>query len=285
MYIYTIMNKGLYIILIVFIFSITGKVNGQTINQLNKYLTYNYTNDDFNSTVQIWGGSQLIDGSFVFGNDRKILHFDGEDWTHIPSIKKDTLSHEDNKVFSLFSAKDTTIYVGRKNVFGKLIYDSIGQVVFQPLIQDSSITNVWSVYEDNDQNIIFTTPSALIYFNPKTKEEKRYSLSDGKDKALMESSVLVDKGILITFSKEVEINAPKEKFVYHFSFQDFSFTELNSKINVRASYKTNKGWFVVDYTGSVYQLDLKTKNLKEKHQLKYDDQTIHVNQILMRNEL
>src|SRR5690554_2447394 len=285
MYIYTIMNKGLYIILIVFIFSITGKVNGQTINQLNKYLTYNYTNDDFNSTVQIWGGTQLIDGSFVFGNDRKIIHFDGENWSHIPTIKRDSLIQDDNKVFSIFKSKNSTVYVGRNRMFGKLVYDSIGQVLFKPIIKDSSFTNIWSIYETADENIIFTSSESVVFYNPKTGGKTIHNLSSDKNRAYIESSVQVENGILITFSKEVKINTPKEKLLYYFSFRHLSFSKVDAEVNVKASYNINNNWYVVDYLGAVYSFDVKTKIINKTHSLKYKNEEIHVNQILLRNNL
>lgn len=285
MYIYTVMKKCYYLLLTILLLSKTDQVIGQSINQLNKYLTYNYTNDDFNSTVQIWSGSQLIDGSFVFGNDRKILHFDGESWAHVPTARGDSLIQDDNKVFSIFKAKDSTVYAGRNRVFGKLIYDTIGQVIFQPLIRDSSFTNIWSIYETENHNIVFTTSESIVFYNPKTGGRTVHKLSLEKNKTHIESSVQVENGILITFSKEIKINAPKEKLVYYFSFKLLTFEQIETEINVKASYNNKNDWRIVDYNGTVYQLDLKTKTIKKTHVLKYNNDEIHVNHILLRNNL
>lgn len=55
---------------------------------LGNFPIYNFTNDDFNSPVQIWTGCQTENGILLFGNDEKIIRFNGRDWTFIqPSVK------------------------------------------------------------------------------------------------------------------------------------------------------------------------------------------------------
>src|SRR5690554_6634214 len=285
MYLYDIMNKCYCTLLLVFFLFIVIKAEGQSINRLSKYLTHNYTNDDFNSTVQIWGGTQLADGSFVFGNDRKLLHFDGESWSHITSIKEDSLDQIDNKVFSIFKAKEGEVYVGRNRVFGTLIYDSIGRVAFQPLMKDSTLTNIWSIYEAEDQNIVFTTSTSVVFYDPKTGKTSFHYLPLEKSEVFIESSVYVNNGVLLTFSKEVKINAPKEKLLYYFSFEDLTFKKVENEINVKASYFSNNQWYIVDYSGEVYHYNTKDNTAKKKHTLKWNNEEIHINHILLRNNL
>lgn len=276
------MNKCLYILLL---FINLNYAVGQSVNHLDKYPIYNYNNDDFKSTLQIWGGTQLSDGSFVFGNDRKILHFNGEDWSHINTVVKRGIDYGDSKVFSIFKSYDSTVFIGKEKSFGKLVYDSIGQLLFKPIILDSTFTNIWSIYETSDHNIIFTTSNSVVFYNRRTGGKTIHSLPPEKSKALIESSVPIEDGILITFSGEVIKNASTEKQVYYFSFKSLTFEKIDSKINVKGSFKTNNNWYVVDFYGTIYLFNNKTKSFNKTITLKLNNNQINITHLIFRNDL
>ena len=196
----------------------------------------NFNTDDFNSTVQIWGGKQLSGGSFIFGNDRKIMHFNGEDWIHVHSKQKKDSIQKDKKVFSFYTAHDSTVYVGRNNTFGKLVYDSLGRLLFQPLIDDSLYSTIWTIYETADQNIAFTIPNGIVIYDPQKETHKVHTFSLIENKTTIESSVQIKNGVLFTTKRLNQSGSTDEKPLYYFSFNDFTFKKVNGGINVRSSW-------------------------------------------------
>ncbi|PKR81912.1 hypothetical protein CW751_00825 [Brumimicrobium salinarum] len=284
-YIYNAMRTFYYLILFAGISLFTDHCFGQRINVLDKYQIYNYNNDEFNSTIQIWDGEQLNNGSYVFGNDKKLLHFDGEDWTHISNQLEDTIQEGYNKVFSIFKSSDEQIYIGKKSMFGKLIYDSLGRTLFQPIISDSSLSDIWSIYETNNKEIVFTTLKDIVVYNADQHTFTTHNLSEKHGDIDLENSVQVGNGMLITFSKVIDVNKRKEKFVYHFDFNTLQFHQLNTKIDVRASYNINNKIFVVDFEGSVFKYNKKEQKLIHKNTLSYQQNEIRVNQILLKQDI
>jgi hypothetical protein len=86
---------------------------------LGNFPIYNFTNDDFNSPVQIWTGCQTENGVLLFGNDEKIIRFNGKDWTFIQTSVKDTAyttkQISNKKVFKLFKSTTGIVYGARNN--------------------------------------------------------------------------------------------------------------------------------------------------------------------------
>ncbi|MEX2484699.1 MAG: SpoIIE family protein phosphatase [Brumimicrobium sp.] len=266
---------------------------------LNGYFPVNnYTNDDFNSPVQIWTGTQVENGVFLFGNDRKIIRFDGTDWSFVLKNPEDTLYSkkqiDDKKVYSIFLSEDSTCYVARDHSLGIVHYNNRGEHVYTPFYYSENLKDVWSIYESGEEEIFFIASDQIIKYNKKTKTVQKVDLGNNISSGRIESSVKVNDGVLlfVYFSdkKEGSDNNGKEViYKYDFKTKEYNVVGFDSNRQsfiFRSSYKVNSTYYLCDYFGEVFKYDSSTNKLSFSFSLeKMDEEKLKVNDIIYHKGL
>lgn len=254
-----------------------GLCQGQ-ITQLNGYFPVNnYTNDDFNSPVQIWTGEQTDQGIFVFGNDKKIISYNGTDWSFVEVDVSKTKTSEKNieekKVYKIFRASDSSIYVARENSLGTLEYNEKGALTYVPFHYDSTLLNVWHIHEFENNTIVFTSTDRILSYEPSTGNIEKLLTKDQVNNGFINSSVQFDDKLMLGISFEKELNKPIGQFlivdfINDGSIQPISVNKDIASYQFRSSYKANDTNYFVSYRGGIFYIDKQNNVLKERFRLK-----------------
>lgn len=275
--------------------SILGKpCNGQELHVNGYFPVNNYTNDDFNSPVQIWGGTQTELGVLIFGNERKILRFNGDDWSFIHKNPEDTTytidKIEDRTVSSFLVAKDSTCYVARDHSLGVVHYNSNGEHVYTPFYYNDSMIEVWSIYESQNNKIYFISSSEIFKYDPKSRKTEKIKLDQSLRDGKIQASIKVNNGVLLCmrYEKDSLVNLYGQKTIYKFDFQkhNFSNTSFKSKeksYDFRNSYFSNGDFYLCDYYGNVFLYDHKDNKLSAAFKLdNINNEQLKVNQLIYK---
>lgn len=287
-----------FLLFILFVIILSSSVTLAQERHINGYFPVNnYTNDDFKSPVQIWGGTQVEYGIYLFGNDQKIIRFNGTDWSYVQKNKSDsTYTSEqinDKPVRSIFVASDSTCYVARDNSLGIVHYNKEGEHVYTPFYYDESLKNVWSIYEDEDGKLYFVSTSDIFHYNPKNKVLNKMVLNHTMSEGIIKSSILVDNGFLINFKHTndsvIEKIGGNSIFKYSFNSKSFSKVKVNSDkrtYTVRCSYLLHGDYYLSDYYGNIYKYDKKSNSISSVFTLEnIDNEVLKVNYVHLYNGL
>ncbi len=124
----------------------------------------NFTQKQYGDSCnpQNWSITQDNNGIVYFGNNLRVLNFDGEHWN---SIRTSEFGGFVSALF--FDKKNKTIYVGSYAEFGKIIIDSTKQQKYISLSQnlndnDAFFSNVWKIFKYND-NIVFFSQEKIFF--------------------------------------------------------------------------------------------------------------------------
>ena len=125
------------------------------------YYVQNFAPNEYGAHAQNWAVTQNHDGLVYVANGGGILEYDGVGWRLIPS-----LHHQ--RVLSLQTSSDGTIYTGGIGQIGYLAPDSTGNMQLQSLMhlipeEDQNIGDVWTTLEAHD-GIYFQTKNHLLRF-------------------------------------------------------------------------------------------------------------------------
>jgi PAS domain S-box-containing protein len=127
----------------------------------------NYTIDDYKGNefgaTQNWYIYQDSKGMMYFANSGGLLFFDGIHWTF-------QVVDETSTFRSINGTSDDKIFAGGKGEFGYLTNDSIGNIIYQSLVNklpdnERSFTDIWNIYTFPDKVIFETTRKLFIYVN------------------------------------------------------------------------------------------------------------------------
>ena len=266
-----------FFLYIVIVLVSTGVSFGQ-ITQLNGYFPVNnYTNDDFNSPVQIWTGEQTEQGIFVFGNDKNIISFNGTDWSFVQlDTSKSNIPLADIKekeVYKLFKSTDGTIYVSRKNALGRLEYNDQGKLSFVPFHYDSTLTKTWYIYESADRSILFTSNDRVLKYFPDSDSLITILTKEQVNNGIINSSVQFGNKLMLGVSYEKKENRSNGQFfvldyLNKGSIQPVSTDNERKSYQFRSSYMANDTNYFVDYRGGVYYLNGRNNTLEKRFQLR-----------------
>lgn len=277
---------------IIFLFVCVGFSSAQ-VTQLNGYFPVNnYTNDDFNSPVQIWTGTQTVHGPFIFGNDKKIISFDGNDWAFVEvdtskiGIQRNLI--EEKKVYKFFSSWDSTIYVSRENSLGKMGYNKYGRLTYIPFFYDSTLQNCWNIHQLSATNLLFTTNDKILSYDIQQDMVSTVLTKEQVNNGLINTSIRYDGKIILGVSyAEQEKNS--QFFIVDLdknrSIQPIKLASENSNVQFRSSYTHSDSIYFVSYGGSVYYLDKKSNALREKFKLTRNgsEKEIKANDLIKHN--
>lgn len=241
----------------------------------------NYTNEDFQSPVQFLTALNLQNGEFLFGNSEKIIHFDGLNWRFVyaDTTKEIPESYNDNKrVFSFFRSSNDEIFVAREKSFGKVDYNTRGLLCYTPLIVDSSLNDIWGVFEDSDGKILLTYENKVLKYDPE-KNEKSFidlpeSILDGK----IYTAYKTPKGIIFSISYKTDEAIEKHGSGSYilFDLERNIFKEVRGETdgentpNILGYFKIEKDDFVIIEGKGIfnlieennsYSIDYKKKNI------------------------
>lgn len=265
------------------------------ITELNGYFPVNnYTNDDFNSPVQIWTGAQTEQGEFVFGNDEKIISFNGTDWSFLEidttKVKVPNDKIEGKKVCKMFTSSDGTIYVSRENSLGTLGYDDKGALTYIPFHYDSDLENVWYIHESVDRSILFTSGNKVLKYSIDNESLETILSKDQVNNGTINSSIQFGNKLLIGISKDVDEENRKNQFFIFDFINDGSILPIKVEDETmghqfRSSYVSNDTNFFVDHNGGVFFLNKQKNILVEAYKLKRNGEKseITINSLIKHN--
>lgn len=227
---------------------------------LGNFPIYNFTNDDFRSPVQIWTGCQTENGVLLFGNDEKIIRFNGKDWSFISSSARDasytTKQISNKKVYKLFTSSTGIVYCARNESLGILKYDEKGNHTYEAFYIDEQLKSVWSIDELSNGDIIFVNQNNILRYELATETVHFIDVPKLMQLSINQSSAKVSKGLIISAthnSNDSLLKAEGPDAIYFLNYTDFSiqriFVEGVSKelsFNFRTSVTIAGKDFLVD---------------------------------------
>lgn len=156
------MYSKLSILSIVILLLFVKVSNCQFLRPYTENFTQKHYGDSCNS--QNWSITQDDDGLLYYGNEKRILIYDGEQWDAIRA------SEYGGFVTSLLNDKSGNIYVGSYGEFGKLVSDSIGKKTYISLsddldMEDSFFSNVWRIFKYQEKIVFFTEEKIFFLEN------------------------------------------------------------------------------------------------------------------------
>lgn len=285
----------MYRSLLLFVFTLIVLSNSIFFAQerhINGYFPVNnYTSDDFNSPSQIWCGTQVEYGVFLFGNEENILRFNGKDWSFVYKNPEDSTYTKDQikekPVRSFYISSDSTCYVARDHSLGRVHYNKAGQHVYTPFFYDESLTKVWSIYEDENKLIYFVSTSEILVYDPTSNITSKVNLIKSISDGEIQTSIEVEGGVLLCmkYSKDSLINLYGEKAIFKFDFESNSFTKTKFSTEKKTYYFRNSclidgKHYLYDYYGQVYKYNKQNNSLSFAYSLeKIDGEVLKVNSV------
>jgi serine phosphatase RsbU (regulator of sigma subunit) len=264
------------------------------------YPVFNYSNDEFNSPVQIWSGCQTEYGEFVFGNDERIIRFNGFRWsfvnsdtTFFPQEQRKNSSIHNSRTFDFLVASDKQIYVTRVGSFGKLVYNKKGIPVYQPLLVSDNVRGGWKIEEVPSGEIYFLNVNSLFIYNPKSQEVKELDVPETMRLSVNLSMVQLSHGLIISSTHTFNDSLSKvdgKGALYFFSFSDQKFRRLSSKdwkvwgYNVRSYIQIGKQHYLAEQNFGLIPIritDNGIESLEEKHP--FSELNFSINKAVTRN--
>lgn len=200
---------------------------------LGNFPIYNFTNDDFNSPVQIWSGCQTENGVLLFGNDEKIIRFNGIDWSFIQPTVSDPIHSvkeiSNKKVYKLFKSSTGKVFVARNNSLGTISYDKQGNHLFEPFYVNENIKNAWSIDELPNGDILFINQNEIIRYDQNAAEIDFLDIPALMRFGVNQSSAKVKNGLIISSThifNDSLTEAEGVGAIHYLNFSDLSITRL-----------------------------------------------------------
>ena len=287
-----------FIISFLFVIILSNSVLLSQERHINGYFPVNnYTSDDFNSPSQIWCGTQVEYGVFLFGNEENILRFNGKDWSFVHKNPEDSTytknQIKEKPVRSFYISSDSTCYVARDNSLGKIHYNNAGEHVYTPFHYDESLIKVWSIYEDKKNLIYFVSTSVILVYNPADNTTKEVNLVKSISDGEIQTSIAVEDGVLLCmkYNKDSLINLYGEKAIFKFDFNSNSYTKTKFSTEKTTYYFRNSclidgTHYLYGYHGQVYKYNRLNNSLSFAYSLeKIDGETLRVNSVKFHDNL
>jgi serine phosphatase RsbU (regulator of sigma subunit) len=244
------------------------------------YPVFNYSNDEFNSPVQIWTGCQTKFGEFIFGNDERLLRFNSRDWSFIETqFDRDTVNPiglAGKKNYKLFVSSDKTIYATRNGSIGRIAYNSRGIPMYFPILESMEIKGGWGIHELPNGQLFFLNHNGGFVYNPASNEMKPIAVPSLMEAATNLNSIKLPHGILISTTHLFNDSLAKvngQGSLHLFSFEDYTVREVKGfqggreSYNIRGHFEVDGQHYLVDQKKGIIGVDL-AKDKLSKHQEK-----------------
>ncbi len=152
-----------------------------------------YSTDDYNAARQNWDVVQDNRGIMYFANTNgSVLEFDGQNWNRIKV--------SDIAIRSLCVDSKNNIFVGGNNIFGVLVPDANGKLIFKSLNylipeKHKDFREVWDIFITKDSTIFFQTEDEIFLYNYDTI--KTLSIDDYFSEGLFNISFKLNNEIYV----------------------------------------------------------------------------------------
>ncbi len=230
-----------------------------------------YSDKDFGSSPQILCVTQGKFGFTYFGNNQRILVFNGHDWfkvNHNPKAykTKENTIIQNSFVQSLLTTKAKETYVGRDNNFGKIQYSDSGFLEYKALLigtEENSFGRVKKIYEVGQNQLIFQAENRL--FETQNDKAKEIILPrDVKQGFTIFGSTQINDGIIFIFKNKKEEDELQR---YFYNPKNGSFEKLVLPEHIvlqtpKGSLNINKTDFIFDLQGRIFSLKKTDNNWK-----------------------
>ena len=162
-------------------------------SQQKKPFVENFTQKEYGSDCHTINASLTeANGLMYFGNNTKVLEFDGINWVNI------NITANSNYILSVQKGVDNRVYVGAFNEFGYLDIDDEGQEKYFSLSdtfkkEGENIGSVWKVFL-LDSSIVFFTEKKIFFY----KDNKFQTLMPkGGDGESFHNAFVVDNQLFV----------------------------------------------------------------------------------------
>lgn len=254
-------SKEIRSILIALFCVISSLTYSQSPDFVGKYPVRYYSNEDFNSPEQVWTATQGPNDAMFFGNNQKILRFNGIDWSPLDYQfdlnSEDSVITDEVPVTSLLTTAEGKIFVGRDGGFGYVEHNSKGRLVYKSLLTGNDIQKVWNIFETVDNGILFIDEQN--FYLHKDGSVDALKLPRGFDNRKIKNVAKVTNGLIISTGKsseKSELDWEKQlTFFYDEVNQKFSqiqFPEEVSLSNVRGAFTIGGNTYVADKISGIY---------------------------------
>ncbi|MDX1652310.1 MAG: SpoIIE family protein phosphatase [Brumimicrobium sp.] len=292
------MLKVKFIFIFIYLIFCSYQTVAQTRHINGFFPVNNYTNDDFHSPVQIWSGVQTDLGVYLFGNDLKIMRFNGEEWGFIEKNPEDTIytskQISEKKVYALFRSRDSVIYCSRYHSLGIIHYNKKGDHVYTPFYYDENYVDGWSISEAPDGKILFISSSKIISYDPDSRKISSVPLPKKISLGFIQNGITIRKGVLLSVShvdNDSLLNIFGPGALYFLDYSTLSVRELNQSEKItyfgfRSSFNQSGNDYLVDYYGKVYRFKPNTNSLSYAFDLESpNEEPLRVNYLIKQDGL
>ncbi|HYW97411.1 MAG TPA: hypothetical protein VE870_17595, partial [Bacteroidales bacterium] len=140
---------------------LTASLAGSNIRDLGIPFLTHYSRQTYHASTQNWCITQDDNNMMWFGNTAVVLWFDGEEWGQV-GIPNGSV------VRSLCTLSDHTVLAGSFADFGSIERDSSGGFYYKTWLEKvpekyRNFTDVWRIYEMNNEIFIQTVERVLIF--------------------------------------------------------------------------------------------------------------------------
>ena len=275
-------HRSLFIISVVVLF--VNYTWGQSDRYKGSFPVHNYTNDDFNSPIQIFSGLQADRGAYLFGNPEKILRFDGVNWSFVELYDKQNLlggkKEDDKKVYKIFKSSTDEIYVSRENTLATIQYDTLGKLVYVPFYYNEELSKIWSITEAPNKDVFFFASDRILKLQPDSGELSEIPLPEKLQAGEIVICTPNERGVFISVTyttNELLSDKYGRGALFYLNYNDYNIEELNFPYsdfapNVRRSFIFNNIEYVLDGKAGIIPVHFKngkyTLAEKEDHMFK-----------------
>lgn len=255
------------ILFIGLIFQSIQLLNAQNFSKFGRYKTNHFGTEDFAVAPQFLTGIQGKDGNLYFGNKSSIVSYNGVKWEKLTTnfsglnlsqkIKGNILESKTGKLF-LSSTKN--VFVGRYNNLGYINYSDSGKVQYNPIYQTfehkKEFGNIWNIFENDKQQVIFIAENSILSVDAKTKKVKEISKPKILNGLICQQACELSESILLIYrspkNKKLSVNILLNK--NNFEIKQITIPPFVEFVNLIGSIKHNNSWLVADIRGTIYKV-------------------------------
>jgi len=240
-------------------------LNAQYLDVPGQYNQRYYSLNEYSSGAQIWNATQCENGDMIFGSSTDIVCYNGYEWKLIQPKKSDKEKYETDvasaKVGKVYKAKNGTVYIGRKENFGYIAYDSKGEPYYQPLFvntTEDNIGTIWNIFESDKGTIYFFSSVGLFKYSNKTV--KNIGLPKAFNGYSGNTVTQIENYLVAVYE---ESNSTKTKYLAIDLKKEYGDQQIGKEIflpkdivlnNIRGSFQIDDKSYILDVDSDLFEV-------------------------------
>jgi len=240
-------------------------LNAQYLDAPGQFDQRYYSVNEYSSSPQVWNATQSDNGDMIFGSRSDIVCYNGYEWKLVQpkesEKKKYKVDIASSNVAKVFKAKDGTIYVGRKENFGYVAYDSKGLPFYKPIFvntSDENVGTIWNIFESSNGVIYFFSGSSL--FKYANKEVKNVGLPKAFNGYSGNTVTQFDNYLVAAYE---ENTSTRTKYLLIDLKKDYGKQQIGKEIflpeglvlnNIRGSFSIDNSHYILDIDNEIFEI-------------------------------